>query len=77
MPVEAIPFRDIVAICDRYGVNPDTVTTNGWEGMVIRVRVPGIDVSLTAKTLDEFEARVRLLAPLLAEVALAKKAAQP
>jgi hypothetical protein len=69
-------IKEIVDVCERYGAKPTQVTSgeSSWASdMQLQLKVPGITISLTAKSLDELESRLRLLAPLFAEAALAKK----
>jgi hypothetical protein len=69
-------IKEIVDVCERYGAKPTQVTSgeSSWASdMQLQLKVPGITISLTAKSLDELESRLRLLAPLFAEAALGKK----
>lgn len=72
MTDKKISIKDIVDLCEQYGAKPDQVATINmiFSELHLEFRLLGINISIRVKTLDEVEARLRLLAPLFAEAAL-------
>jgi hypothetical protein len=69
-------IREIIEVCERYGALPEQVTAPGvdWSSNIrLTLKVTGIDLTVAAKTLDELDTRLRLLAPLFAEAALKRE----
>lgn len=67
-------LREVVDVCDRWGILPTNVTVTGWaEPINLEFNIPGVNFRVTAKTIDELDNRLRLLAPAVAESALQKR----